>query len=190
MWDLPFDARIYVRGRFPNFPETKTRDKSEQVISQMNNVHIIGEEVMSQVDKQNLAFKKAAELGIDILLQIDADEWVEMDKEELIKGIDENLTATGEFQFMVPWVNILSSPPYDPSIDRLPRLFLHPEYLSCDKVHWWYYSLSCRIPVDNDKLAKGVIMYHDDGVRSEKRNDMMWEFQKVDMKRERKLYYN
>jgi hypothetical protein len=179
----------YTICRFPNFPELKEKDDSEEVINQMNNVYIIGEDIMSQVDKQNLAFRKAAELGIDVILQIDADEWVDIDDMNyFIDSIDDELTSTGTFQFMIPWVNILSSPPYDPTVDRMPRLFLFPDLISCEKVHWWYYNVGYRIIVDNTKVCKGVTMYHDDGVRSKKRNDIMWEFQKVDMARERKLY--
>lgn len=184
MKDLDFDARIYVDGKYPKFPMegSKSTDGSIDIIKQLSNTYIIDGGELTEMEKNNLAFKKAGELQIDLLLQIDADEWVDYDRATLIESFEQESKSVNTFQFMTRFTNHWSSPPR--VVNHLPRLFFKPEFITSDKIHWWFYSFGVRIVVDPVVFIEGAHIHHDDRLRTIERNEMMDKYQEGNMRRE------
>lgn len=190
MKHLDFDARIYVDGKYPGFncEGVSSNDGSLDVIKRLpKNVIISPGKEITEMEKNNLAFKMAADLGIDILLQIDADEWVDFDRELLLESFVEHFGSVGTFQYMTRFTNHYSSPPR--IVNHLPRLFFKPEFITCEKIHWWFYAMGNRITCDQTSFVEGAHIHHDDRVRSEKRNQLMDEYQEENIEREKKIMH-
>ncbi len=182
------DACIYHDGKYPGFrgKHAHSTDKSLELLHKIPNTYIItANEPISEMDKNNACFRKAAELGLDFLIQCDADEWFELDKNMLTESFDFETGVISTFQYMVRFSNLCSSPPR--KVNFLPRLFFKPEFLECKNIHWWFYALGVRCVVDPDKFLDGVHMFHDDRVRKVFRNDKMTEYQQENIKRERAI---
>jgi len=185
-----FDARIYVDGKYPgfNYKGVASNDGSLDIIKKIPNSILISPKTeIAEMDKNNLAFEKAGELGIDLLLQIDADEWVDFDRETLLESFVDNFESVGTFQFMTRFTNHYSSPPR--IVYQLPRLFFKPEFIRCEKIHWWFYAFGNRITCDQTSFIEGAHIHHDDRVRSIERNKLMDEYQEENIEREKKIMH-
>lgn len=182
---LDFDARIYIDGKFPGFKHEGfvSNDGSLDILKKIPKVTLLspGREI-SEMEKNNMAFKTAADLGIDLLIQVDADEWIDFDRETLIESFTASFETIGTFQFFTRFTNHYSSPPR--IVNFLPRLFFKPEFITCDIIHWWYFALGRRITSDSTSFVEGAHVHHDDRVRSSERNDLMDKYQEVNMVRE------
>lgn len=190
MGNIPFDARIYCDGKYPGFPlkDIKSTDGSLDVIKKMKNVHLIQpNKEISEMDKNNLCFQKAAELNLDFIIQCDADEWIEFSREDFIESFSEEWDSNNinTFQFLVRFTNHFSSPPR--IVNKLPRLFFKPQVLSCRNIHWWFYALDTRITIDPVLTIEGIHMHHDDRVRSQARNELMNKYQDINIQREKEI---
>lgn len=185
MGKIPFDARIYVDGKFPDFQAeyNYSTDGSNEIIKSMPNTHLISGGDITEMEKNNLAFELAGKLDLDFLIQCDADEWMEFDKTIFEESFNQEMHSTNTFQYMIRFTNHFSSPPR--IINFLPRLFFKPGFIRCENIHWWFYAFGNRITVDPSLFIDGIHMYHDDRVRSVSRNDLMNKYQEINIKRER-----
>lgn len=192
MGDLDFDARIYHDGRYPGFESEKpiSTDGSIEAIKKMKNVEIISKGEVSEMDKNNNCFKKATELGLDFIIQIDADEWIDFSREDFIESFSEAWKSNNinTFQFLTRFTNHFSSPPR--IVNKLPRLFFKPQVLSCKYIHWWFYALNNRITIDPVLTIEGIHIHHDDRIRSVERNELMNKYQDFNIKREKEVEKN
>lgn len=182
------DACIYHDGAYPGFKSKNpySTDNSLKLVKNIPNAHLIQvTDTVSEMDKNNACFRKAAELGLDFVIQCDADEWFELDKSLLTESFDFETGLISTFQYMTRFSNLCSSPPR--KVNFLPRLFFQPQFLECKNIHWWFYASGVRCVVDPATFIDGIHMFHDDRVRKTFRNDAMTEYQEMNIKRERTI---
>ena len=179
---------FFVDGPFIGFSKQrpKSSDGTREICEQYGRLMDAGR--CYEQDKLNIAFKEMSRQRFRYVLLLGADEYPEGDIKLFLKNLT---TRFNDDSPHIPLVRVQEHSPdskWNRVIDNSPKIFVNPSRIRAKHTHWLYYFDDCSVPFhDHENIIEGIIIHHDDSLRSEKRNKMMSEFQDWNVPREQKL---
>jgi glycosyltransferase involved in cell wall biosynthesis len=178
------DRVIFVDGRFPGFdsccmPGIST-DGLKEYLQEFDNIHLVEMANEPQVAKRNKYLEIAAEYKIDIVLVLDADEWIEERKEyggweDFRKRAADIIHSPHDgFDFIYNLYGIWEQYGAPDQLQHNPRIIFRPEQCEYYGHHNWLrnksrgYRLWMEPPV-----SRGIVLRGDNTLRSEYREHQM-----------------
>ena len=180
---------FFCDGPFMGFAQhnKKSQDGTRELCKQHGTLLDAG--ICFEEDKLNMSFEHIANKGFKYILLLGADEWPEGDIKLFLKNLGARFD--NDDRPHIPLVRVQEHSPdskWNRVIDNSPKIFVNPSRIRAKHAHWLYYLDGAQIPFhDHEPLIDGIIIHHDDSLRSEKRNKMMSEFQDWNVPREQKL---
>lgn len=169
---------IVVDGRYKgfNYPADLSVDGSREILEGYKNVILIDAPNLKEVEKRQIYLDKTRELGIDLLLTIDSDEYVECEDWKTFEKhcrfeYEIYNKQTGQFGIYVENSNT-NIHQFDPR----PRIFANPyDIKHTDHRH---FVKSDGSPIDMSSIIHGLKLRHDYHLRTESYQELRLAYQK------------
>ncbi len=177
---------IWADGRFHNFKQINNSDLSTDELPAFLKLRpdtdILNVGLCWMHEKLNSLFDRTAGMCYDYCFLFGCDEYPVGDFNLLLQ----NLAMYTVHESCYYRVDIDERNPKDKTNkdQGIERIFYLPEHFSVHKAHWYYF-IDGKKAYSYPQIMKGVKVVHDDTVRTKERNQMMNDYQKINVELER-----
>jgi glycosyltransferase involved in cell wall biosynthesis len=174
------DQIFCVDGRYPGFhsPDDLSTDGSREVVQEYANSLLVDAPRTTQIRKRNKYLQLSKEYGLDFLLILDSDEYIQEGADwSLFKHACEESVRLDEYQYRIYDVRYQNEMEWD--LGERPRVWFKPWQIRYDVKHYrWIIRAKCKDrPVYEGncgrRLLPGITIKHQRSIRPEARNKAM-----------------
>lgn len=177
---------IWADGRFHNFKQingsNSSTDELPGFLKLRYDVEVMDVGLCQMYEKLNRLFERAGSLCYDYCFLFGCDEYPDGDFEILLQNLE--MFNVGEAAYYRVNVDVKNPLERFNKDNGLERIFYKPEKFTVHKAHW-YYHIDGKVATSIEYIIKGVIIIHDEYVRTPERNQMMSDYQGINKELER-----
>jgi glycosyltransferase involved in cell wall biosynthesis len=174
------DDILCIDGRYPGFrsPSDLSTDGSREVVEEFPNTALFDMPASTQIQKRNKYLQLSKEYGLDFLLILDSDEYIQEGADwALFKHACEESVKLDEYQYRIYDVRYQNEMEWD--LGERPRVWFKPWQMRYDVKHYrWVIKARCKDrPVyegnNGRRLLPGITIKHQRSIRTKERNKAM-----------------